>query len=97
MSLFRIAAGKEKSEYDSIEKFDEQKFEVEHIHYDSEYQDLIGHFFADIVIIVLKTPIEFKSYIGPICIPFGRPWFSERNSYPKEKGEESIPSEFILH
>lgn len=31
----------------------------------------LGNFAADIVLVVLKTTIEFKSYVTPICIPYG--------------------------
>lgn len=72
VSLFRVAAGKEKRAYDSLERFPQQKFEIERIHYKTdEYMDSIGNFIADIVIIVLKTPIKFQSHILPICLPFG--------------------------
>lgn len=84
VSLFRVAAGKVKSDYDSLELVDEQKFEVADIHYDSEYNDSIGHYQADIAIIVLKTPIEFKSHV----LPFDRRWFDVRTSYPEVKGEK---------
>lgn len=88
VSFFRVAAGKKKLAYSSSENYDEQKFEVEHIHYPSQYNDSIGYYFADIVLIVLKTPIEFKSYISPICLPFGEAWFEEKTHHPTEKGKE---------
>lgn len=32
--------------------------------------DAAGKYAADIVLIILKTEIEFRSYIAPICIPY---------------------------
>lgn len=90
MSLFRVAAGKEKNRYDSYEKFDKQKFEVEHIHYKFGYEDSLGNYFADIAIVVLKTPIVFLSYISPIYLPFGKRWLDDRTRYPTEKGDQLI-------
>lgn len=89
-SMFRVAAGKEKLLYDSYEEHEEQQFEVERIHYDREYKGSSEHFLADIVIVVLKTSIEFKSHIKPICLPFGKRWFNELTNYPTAKGKKLI-------
>lgn len=71
VSLFRIAAGKEKLQYDAIENQKEQKFEIERLYYEPGYSHATGNFAADIVLVILKTTIEFRSYITPICIPYG--------------------------
>lgn len=71
VSQFRVGVGKEKLSYDAIENQKEQKFEVERIFYDPGYNHATGNYASDIVLIVLKTTIEFKSYITPICIPYG--------------------------
>lgn len=73
LSLFfiSIAAGKERLGYDAIENQKEQKFEVERIYYEPGYSHATGNYAADIVLVILKTTIEFRSYITPICIPYG--------------------------
>lgn len=71
VSLFRVAVGKEKLNYDAIENENEQKFEIDRISYDPGYNHATENYAADIVLIVLKTTIDFKSYITPICIPYG--------------------------
>lgn len=70
-SLFRVAAGKERLEYDAIENQKDQKFEVERIFHDPGYSHATGNYAADLALLVLKTTIDFKSYITPICIPYG--------------------------
>lgn len=69
---FRVAAGKKKLKYDSFENLQEQKFEIHRIHYDPEYIDADGNYAADIVIIVLKTLIQYSKNIAPICLPHGK-------------------------
>lgn len=69
--MFRIGVGKEKLDYNAIENQKEQKFEVERIFYEPGYNHATGNYAADIVLIVLKTTIDFRSYITPICIPYG--------------------------
>ena len=71
MSLFRVAAGKDNLAYNAIENRLDQKFEVDKILYDKGYQDVFNYYGADIVLVVLKTPIEFRPYISPICFPYG--------------------------
>lgn len=71
VSQFRVAVGKEKLGFDAIENQKEQKFEVERIFYEPGYNHATGNYASDIVLIVLKNTIEFKSYITPICIPYG--------------------------
>ncbi|XP_055325237.1 modular serine protease-like isoform X1 [Sitodiplosis mosellana] len=71
LSQFRVAVGKEKLGFDAIENQKEQKFEVERIFYEPGYNHATGNYASDIVLIVLKNTIEFKSYITPICIPYG--------------------------
>lgn len=71
VSLFQVAVGKEKHDYNAIENQKDQKFEVERIFYDPNYSHATGNYAADIVLIVLKSVIEFKSYIAPICFPHG--------------------------
>lgn len=71
VALFRVGVGKEKLEYESIENQKEQKFEVERIFYDNGYNHATGNYAADIVLVVLKSTIDFRSYITPICIPYG--------------------------
>lgn len=69
--LFRVAAGKETLEYDAIENQKDQKFEVEQILYEHGYNHATSNYASDIALIVLNTPIEFRSHIAPICIPYG--------------------------
>lgn len=71
VSSFRIAVGKEKLDYDAIENQRDQKFEIERIFHDPGYSDSTSNYVADIVLIILKTPIQFESYITPVCIPYG--------------------------
>lgn len=70
-SLFRVGVGKEMIDYDAIENQKEQKFAVERIHYDPGYSHATGNFAADIVLVVLKSTIQFESHVAPICIPYG--------------------------
>lgn len=42
-SLFRVGVGKEKLDYDAIEKQQEQKFEVERIFHDPGYNHATGN------------------------------------------------------
>lgn len=72
-SLFLIAVGKTRSDYDGVEDLKPQFCGVERIYYDSDYQDLRGRFLADIAFIVLKVMVQFRMHIVPICIPFGLP------------------------
>lgn len=88
VSLFRVAAGKEKLGYDAIENQKDQKFEVERIFYEPGYNHATGNFAADIVLIVLKTTIEFQAYITPICIPYGLS-FDERVVPAGWKGKQT--------
>lgn len=67
-SLFRVAAGKEEFEYEAIENQNDKKFEVDKILYAESFNRATSNYAADIVLVVLKTPIEFRS---PICIPYG--------------------------
>lgn len=71
VSLFRIVAGKEMLDLKAREAYSTQEFEVERIYYEPGYNDATGNYAADIVMIILKSTIEFKSYITPICIPYG--------------------------
>lgn len=72
VSLFRVGAGKEKLDFDAIENQKDQKFEIERIFYDQGYTHASGNYAADIALLILKTTIEFKSYITPVCIPYGK-------------------------
>lgn len=98
-----MAVGKEKLDFDAIENQKDQKFEVERIFYESGYNHATGNYAADIVIIVLKTTIEFRSYITPICIPYGLQ-YDDRIVQAGSKGRVSgwgktssggAPSEFL--
>lgn len=71
VSLFRIAVGKEKLDFEAIENQRDQKFEIERIFHEPGYNDVTSNYAADIVLIVLKTSIQFEAYIAPICIPYG--------------------------
>lgn len=66
-----MAAGKEKIGYDAIENQNVQKFAVERIFYEPGYNHGTSNYAANIVLVILKMSIEFKSYITPICIPYG--------------------------
>lgn len=70
-SMFRVAAGKEKLSYDAIENQKDQKFEVELFLNDPGYSHATSNYAADIALVVLKTSIEFRSHIVPICFPYG--------------------------
>lgn len=70
-SQFRVAVGKAALDYLSTEDLRAQYFDVERIFYDDGYADVTGNFAADIVMIILKTTIEFQAHIAPICIPYG--------------------------
>lgn len=70
-SLFHIVVGKEKIGYNDVEMNPIQKLEVERIVYDPGYTDFTGNYAADLVLIILKTSIEFQNHISPICIPYG--------------------------
>lgn len=72
-----------------MEKLRDQKFEVERIFYDPGYNDVTGNFAADIVLVVLKTTIEFQAYIGPVCIPYGLT-FDDRVVPAGWKGQNEI-------
>lgn len=95
VSLFRVAAGKEKLGYEAVENQKDQKFEVERIFYEPGYNHATGNFIADIVLVVLKTTIEFRSYITPICIPYGLS-FDERVVPAGWKGEREIYHQFAI-
>lgn len=69
--LFRVAVGKASIDYLSTEDLKAQYFEVERIFYNDGYDDFTGNYIADIVMVILKTTIEFKGHIVPICIPYG--------------------------
>jgi len=71
VSLFRVAAGKVNLDYYAIEDLKVQQFEVERIIQDPGYSDASGNYAADIALIILRTSIEFRPYITPICIPYG--------------------------
>lgn len=71
VSLFRVGVGKEMLSFDAIERQKDQKFGIEKLFYDPGYSHATGNFAADIVLLILNAPIEFRSYIGPICIPYG--------------------------
>lgn len=68
---FRVAAGKERLEYDAYENPKDQKFMVNEILYDEDYNHATSNFASDIALIVLNGTIEFRSHIAPICIPYG--------------------------
>lgn len=70
-SLFVVGVGKSTYEFATIENLKPQFSNVERIYYDSDYHDAEANFQADIAIIVLKSVIEFRSHIAPICLPFG--------------------------
>lgn len=70
-SLYRIAAGKEKLDYDAIDEgLQVQKFEVERIFVFTGYNDVTGNYQADIAMAVLKKTITFQAHVVPICIPY---------------------------
>lgn len=71
VSFFRVAVGKASIDYLQTEDLKAQFFDVERIFYDNGYNDLSGNFNADIVLVILKTTIEFRAHIAPICIPYG--------------------------
>lgn len=71
-SLFRVAAGKEKLDFNADnENLAVQKFEVERIYLDPGYNDITTNFEADIALVVMKKTITFQAHIAPICIPHG--------------------------
>lgn len=86
VSIFRVAAGKEKFGYDILETKPIQKFEVERIFYDPSYNDYNGNYVADLVLIILRTSIKFQQHISPICIPYGLK-FDERIVQPGLHGK----------
>lgn len=68
---FSVAAGKFKREYSALEDLKAQFFAVDKIYYQDGYTDIDGLFAADIALVVLQSYIEFKTYIMPICVPYG--------------------------
>lgn len=70
-SLFRVAAGKTLIDFNAVEQFRDQKFEIEWLYFDPGYSDYANNYVADVAVVVLKTSIIFESFIGPICIPYG--------------------------
>lgn len=86
-SLFRVAAGKEKLEYDSDnENLQVQKFEVERVIQEPGYNDVTGNYAADIAMVVLKKTIIFQAHIAPICIPYGLK-YEEQTVEPGLRGD----------
>lgn len=69
-SEFRVVAGKFKRDFTAEEDLKTQTLSIERINYLDGYSDLAGLFASDIVIITLKSYIEFKTYIAPICIEY---------------------------
>lgn len=65
--LYRIAVGKDKLDFYSTEN---QRFEIERISFDPGFHRNTGKYAADVALIILKTAINFKSYITPVCIPW---------------------------
>lgn len=84
-SLFRVAAGKTLLDYNAVERFRDQKFEVEWLYFEPGYSDYADNYLSDVAVLVLKTSIIFESYIGPICFPYGLE-FEERTVTPGWKG-----------
>lgn len=70
-SQYSVAAGKFKREYSAAEDLKAQFFAVERIHYPEGYYDIAGLYASDIVLVILNSYIEFKTYIVPICMPYG--------------------------
>lgn len=68
---YLIAVGKTYRSITAKEYYKPQYFQIDEIFYDRAYNDYAGLYANDIVVIVLNTYIEFKSYTVPICIEYG--------------------------
>lgn len=68
---YMVAVGKSKRDFSAREDLKEQFLSIDQIFYEEGYNDYAGNFANDIVIILVNKPIEFKSYIAPICIELG--------------------------
>lgn len=71
VSEFRVIAGKDQYDSNTHEDFATKTLEIENIFGDLSYNGASANYTADIVIIVLKSYIEFDSHIGPICVTYG--------------------------
>lgn len=70
-SLFKVAAGKVNIEFAGEENLNAQYFDVDNFKYPEDYRDFDGSFAQDIVLVTLKTRIQFRTHISPICIQHG--------------------------
>lgn len=77
-SLFKVAAGKQKIDIDAEEELKTTVVDVERVFYDEGYNDVTGNFAADVVLIILRKPLEFQAHIAPICIPYGLQYEEKR-------------------
>lgn len=66
-----MTAGKAKFQYNFVENYQVQKFNISRILYDEQYKDAAGNYVADFVILVLDKQIQYAEHIAPICMPFG--------------------------
>lgn len=95
-SLFRVAAGKEKLDYNADdERLQVLKFEVERIFINEGYNDVTGNYASDIALVVLKKTITFQGHIAPICIPYGLR-YEEQIVEPGLRGEHHKNNEIAV-
>lgn len=67
-SMFRIAVGKFYRDFNHPDEVEFQQFAIENIDYDETYRDIEGFYTADMAIVVLKSFVEYKVHIAPVCI-----------------------------
>lgn len=67
-SMFRIAVGKYYRDFNHPNETRSQHFGIEKIHHNDMYRDRDDFYAADIAIVVLKNPIEYKVHIAAVCL-----------------------------
>lgn len=70
-SMFTVAAGKTKSDFNAEEVLRVQYFDVEKFTFLADYMDFDGYYFADIALLTLKGSIVYRPHVAPICVDYG--------------------------
>lgn len=65
---FQVAVGKSRRGLAEREQYPVQQMAIENLLYDDAYNHEQSYYVNDIVVVVLETYIEFKTYVAPVCI-----------------------------